>query len=174
MCVKQNRKMNMPDNPTESFRRRNPRIYPTAIFSKPDAVPLKLDTANAAPGKLKIQLPTPKKKRAKNFAANNESRKMLESEGWSVAVVEQRIPHCFITRDAFGFADLICCAPHRGILAVQVTSGGNGPARIAKIRQEARAGIWLTAPGRIQVHDWRKRAGQKTRECVIVEITTAM
>lgn len=116
----------------------------------------------------------PKKKRAKNFAANNESRKMLEAAGWSVAVVEQRIPHCFITRDAFGFADLICCAPHRGILAVQVTGGGNGPARIAKIRQEARAGIWLTAPARIQVHDWRKRAGQKTRECVIVEITAAL
>lgn len=114
---------------------------------------------------------TLKKKRAKPFAANNESRKMLEADGWTVGVVEQRIPHCFITRDLFGFADLVAMSPTRGIMAVQVTGGGNGPSRIAKIRAEARAGIWLASNGRIQVHDWRKRAGQTQRECVVIEIT---
>jgi len=111
-----------------------------------------------------------KTKKAKPFAANNASVKMLEAEGWTVGVVEQRIPHTFITRDFFGFADLIAVSP-RGIMAIQVTGGGNGPARIAKIRQEARAGIWLASGGRIVVHDWRKRAGRKERECVCVEIT---
>jgi len=109
----------------------------------------------------------------KPFASNNASRKHLEALGWVVDVVEQRIPHCFITRDLFGFADLACCAVGRGVLLVQATSGGNGPARAAKIRAEARAGIWLAASpfNRIQVHDWRKRAGQTKRELMILEIT---
>jgi hypothetical protein len=110
-------------------------------------------------------------KRKKPFAANLASTKLLESEGWTVGTVEQRIPHCFITRDFFGFADLIAVSPTRGIMAVQVTGGGNGPARIAKTKSEPRHAIWLAAGGRIQIHDWRKRAGQTSRECVIVEIT---
>lgn len=111
------------------------------------------------------------KKRAKPFAANLASTKALEAAGWTVATVEQRIPHCFITRDMFGFADLVAISPSKGIMAVQVTGGGNGPSRIAKIKAEARAGIWLASGGRIQVHDWRKRAGTKERENCIFEIT---
>ena len=110
-------------------------------------------------------------KRKKPFAANRASVKALEAEGWTVGVVEQRIPHCFITRVFFGFADLIAVSPTRGIMAVQVTGGGNAPARVAKIKAEARAGIWLASGGRIQVHDWRKRVGKIQRECVILEIT---
>ncbi len=111
------------------------------------------------------------KKRAKPFAANLASRKMLESEGWTVGVVEQRIPHTFITRDFLGFADLVICSPSRGIAAVQVTGGGNLSARAIKTRQEPRAAIWLASGGRIIIHDWRKRAKQKLRECVTLEIT---
>lgn len=95
---------------------------------------------------------------------------MLEADGWTVAVVEQTIPHCFIKRDCFGFFDLLAVSPTRGFLAVQATGGGNGPSRIAKIRKEPRAAIWAAAGGRIQVHDWRKRAKQNKRECVCVEV----
>ena len=113
---------------------------------------------------------TAKKKRAKPYSANNASKKRLEAEGWTVDVVEQRIPHCFITRDFLGFADLIAVSPTRGIMAVQVTGGGNGPSRLEKTRNEPRHAIWLAAGGRIQIHDWRKRAGQKERVCMILEI----
>ena len=109
--------------------------------------------------------------RKKPFSANRASVKSLEAEGWTVGVVEQRIPHCFITRDLFGFADLIAISPSRGIMAVQVTGGGNGPARVKKTRLEPRSAIWLASGGRIQVHDWRKRAKQTQRECVVIEIT---
>ena len=112
-----------------------------------------------------------KSKRKKPFAANLASRKMLEADGWTVGVVEQRIPHTFITRDFLGFADLIAVSPTRGIMAVQVTGGGNLNARAEKTRAEARHAIWLASGGRIQIHDWRKRLGQKERECVILEIT---
>jgi hypothetical protein len=115
--------------------------------------------------------PKLKKKRAKPFAANLASRKKLEAEGWTVGVVEQRIPHCFITRDFLGFADLIAVSPTRGIIAVQVTGGGNAPARVEKIRQEPRAAIWLASGGRIQVHDHVKRAGKRERFCRILELT---
>lgn len=112
-----------------------------------------------------------KKPRKKPFAATNSSRKLLESQGWTVGVVEQTIPHTFIKRDFLGFADLVCCSPSMGILAVQVTGGGHLSDRAEKIRQEPRAAIWLASGGRIQVHDWRKRAGQKERENVRLELT---
>jgi hypothetical protein len=110
-------------------------------------------------------------RRKKPFAANNASRKKLESEGWTVSVTEQTIPRCFIKRDTYGFGDLLACSPGRGIMLVQATGGGNGSTRIAKIRGEARHAIWLASGGRIQVHDWRKRAGASERECVIFELT---
>ena len=110
-------------------------------------------------------------KRKKPFAANLASRKALEADGWTVCTVEQTIPHCFIKRDAYGFADLLACSPSRGIMLVQATAGGNGPARLRKIKANANAGIWLGSNGRIQIHDWRKRAGVKARECVVLELT---
>lgn len=108
--------------------------------------------------------------RKKPFAANRASVKRLEAEGWTCAVVEHRIPHCFITRDLFGFGDILAISPTRGFLMVQATGGGNGPARIAKIKAEPLALVWLATGGRIQVHDWRKRAGRKERECCVFEI----
>ncbi len=112
-------------------------------------------------------------KRKKPFAANNESRKALELDGWTVGIVEQTIPRTFIKRDFLGFADMIAVSPSRGIMAVQVTGGGNGSTRAIKTRQEPRSAIWLASGGRIQVHDWVKRAGKKDRECRVLEITNA-
>ena len=112
-----------------------------------------------------------KKKRKKPFRANNASKKMLEADGWTVDVVEQRIPHCFITRDFFNMADLIAVSPGRGIMAVQVTGGSNMATRVAKVKAEPRHAIWLAAGGRLAVHCWVKRAGKKERECRVLEIT---
>jgi hypothetical protein len=117
---------------------------------------------------------TPKPKRAKPFAANNASVKMLEADGYTVGVVEQRIPHTFITRDFLGFVDLIAISPTRGIVAVQVTGGtstSNFHARVAKIKAEPRAAIWLASNGRIVVHSWEKVKGHKARNCRVFEIT---
>jgi hypothetical protein len=114
------------------------------------------------------------KKRAKPFAANKASRQHLESEGWSVGVVEQRIPHCFITRDLFGFADLIGCSPSRGIMLVQVTGGtgaGNFNARVKKVRENPLAWVWIASGGRVQVHSWETVKGAKGRKLRVLEIT---
>jgi hypothetical protein len=120
---------------------------------------------------------TIKKKRAKPFAANNASRKKLEASGWTVTVVEQRIPGTFITRDAYNFSDLLCCSPTRGILLVQATGGtglGNFNARVAKVKAEPKAAIWLASGGRIQVHGWQKVRGVKQRVCRELEVTAGI
>jgi hypothetical protein len=117
---------------------------------------------------------TKKPTRKKPFAANNASRKLLESEGWTCSTVEQTIPHCFIKRDCYGFGDILACSPSKGIMLVQATGstgGGNMAARVTKTRMEPRHAIWLASGGRIQVHCWTKRAGQKDRECRRLEIT---
>ncbi len=116
-------------------------------------------------------------KRAKPFAANNESRKMLEAQSWTVGTVEQTITgrKGFKTfsfkRDLFGFADLFCMSPSKGVMLVQATGGGNMNARKIKIEENPNHAIALATGIRIQVHDWVKRAGQKQRECKVLEIT---
>lgn len=107
----------------------------------------------------------------KKFAANNASIKALEAAGWTCFVVEQRIPGTFITRDVFGFADILACSPTRGIMLVQVTTGDHMANRVTKTKAEPRHAIWLASGGRIQVHGWAVRAGQKERECRVLEIT---
>ena len=114
-----------------------------------------------------------KSKRKKPFAANNASVKKMEAEGWIVATVEQRIPHTFITRDVWNFADLLVCSPTRGIMLIQVTGGSgksNFNARVKKIKAEPRHALWLASGGRIQVHSWEGKGNN--RECRVLEITS--
>jgi hypothetical protein len=115
---------------------------------------------------------TTTKKRAKPYSANNASKKRLEQEGWVVGIVEQTIRGGGITfkRDLFSMADLFCMSPSRGVMFVQATGGGNGPAREKKIRENPLHAVALASNIRIQVHDWRKRTGQKDRVCMILEI----
>jgi hypothetical protein len=113
--------------------------------------------------------------RKKPFAATNASRKMLECHGWTVDRCDRTIPHCFITKDLFGIFDLIAMSPVRGIMGIQVTGGtstSNFHARVAKIKAEPRAGIWLASGGRIQVHSWEKVADTKDRAFRWLEITS--
>ncbi len=117
-----------------------------------------------------------KSKRKKPFAATNASMKLLADEGWTCFVVEQRIPHTFITRDVFGFGDILAISPSRGIMLVQATGGkssSNFHARVDKIKAEPRHAIWLASKGRIQVHSWEQKAGVRERHLRRIEITTS-
>ena len=111
-----------------------------------------------------------KKKRAKPFAANLESTKKLQSEGWIVWTVEQTIPHTFIKRDCFGFADLLAMSPSRGIMLVQATGGSNFSTRLKKIKSIAAAGIWLASSGRIQLHSWEGSGKERSFRMLEIEI----
>ncbi len=106
--------------------------------------------------------------RRKKFPANNESKKHLEADGWVVEVVERWIPHCFITKDCFRFADLLAMHPDHGvIMLVQVTAGGsrsNGKARLKKVLAEPNHVFWLQAGGLIQVHNWIGKGNDRQLE----------
>lgn len=89
------------------------------------------------------------------------SLKHLRELSWHVCKVEQRIPHCFITRDAFNFGDLLAVHPENGIALVQVTSGSNVSARVKKARTVAGPLVaWLVAGGKLFVHGWAKRGAR--------------
>lgn len=100
------------------------------------------------------------KRRKKPKALTPMSVKELETRGYIVAKIEQRIPHCFITRDAFGVFDLLAASRGGGIVGVQVTSGANGAARRDKILAEPQARTWIESGGRILLHLWAKRNGR--------------
>ena len=96
------------------------------------------------------------------------SLEALREAGYLATIVERWNPFAKIRQDLFGFCDLLCVSPSRGFLAVQTTSGSNVSARIAKIKAEPRAGIFLAAGGKIVVHGWRKigeRGKRKTWQC---------
>lgn len=106
--------------------------------------------------------------------------KALRELGYLADVAEKRVPKTRVTRDLFGFIDIVAIKAGEPILAVQATSdegGGHGHARVKKIRGECQeaARAWLGACGRIEVWAWRKlkRSGDKW-EPRITEITEAM
>lgn len=97
----------------------------------------------------------------------------LRRDGWIADKVEQTlpIPGRTVTRDVYGFADILAAHPQRGILLVQVTSRSNVNARITKATAEtvedgigseepnlvrAKLIVWLSAGGLFEVHGWAK------------------
>jgi len=81
----------------------------------------------------------------------------LRALHWTVGVVEQRIPNTNITRDLFGFIDLLAIRGDE-TLAVQVTSGSNMAARERKITEHENLAAVRAAGWRVHVHGWRKSA----------------
>lgn len=99
----------------------------------------------------------------------SRSLELMKARGYTVAITERWNPFAKIRQDLFGFIDLVAIrAGERGVTAIQTTSGSNVSARIAKIRAEARAGIWLAAGNHIVVHGWKKagaKGKRKTWQC---------
>ena len=92
----------------------------------------------------------------KKISNNKRSMDALREAGWECDIVERWIPHTFITKDLFGFADILAMHHRAGFLAVQTTSFANMNARMKKIKEESRATLFLMAGGRIVVHGWKK------------------
>jgi hypothetical protein len=61
----------------------------------------------------------------------NRSKKELEKRGYHAQVVEYRIPHSFITKDLYGFGDLLAFGTGEFVI-VQTTSRANMAARRKK------------------------------------------
>jgi hypothetical protein len=107
------------------------------------------------------------------------STKYLRDHGFIVCRVEQRLhmpkSPFPITKDAFGFGDLLAAKPghlsqytltlHGAQIAlVQVTSTGNLRARQSKIEAEPLADKWKQSGGTILLHGWAKRGSRGKRK----------
>lgn len=83
------------------------------------------------------------------------SRKLLESQGYTTALVEHYNAFTRRKHDLFGFVDLL--AIRKGeTLAVQTTSASNVSARVRKIADHENVGAVREAGWAIAVHGWRK------------------
>ena len=91
------------------------------------------------------------------MSPTQRSLKHLRESGYVAEVVEKRVPKVFITRDLFGFIDVLAIRDHE-VLGVQATSGSNVAARVAKIAEAEHVGAVRKAGIRIVVHGWRKSA----------------
>ena len=104
-----------------------------------------------------------RKKRKKPMSCNQLSLDHLAKEGYLAGVVEKRLPRCMITKDLFGFIDIIAVKRDE-VLAVQATSAAHVADRIRKIAQHENVGAVRESGMRIVVHGWRKtKAGPVLR-----------
>ena len=95
--------------------------------------------------------------------------KLLRERGYIVCRVEQRIPHSFITRDAFNFGDLLAADPgwksgSPSVALIQVTTTSHLNNREQKIRDLPDAWQWIAAGARILLHGWAKRGARGKRK----------
>ena len=83
------------------------------------------------------------------------SRKLLESEGYTVATVEYYNAFTKRKHDLFGCIDLLVIG-NRETIAIQVTSKSNMSSRIKKIEGSDALIEMLRSGWRVQVHGWFK------------------
>lgn len=96
--------------------------------------------------------------------------KKLREEGYTAEVVEKRIPGMPVTKDLFGFIDVIAIREGE-TLAVQTTSGSNVAARCRKIADNPNLAAVRAAGWGIHVHGWRKSKKSKRWELRVVDVS---
>ena len=98
------------------------------------------------------------------------SKKLLEDEGYLVAIVERRNPYARIRQDLYGLFDLLAVGGAEGTVAVQTTSSSNVATRVAKITASDHVGMVRKAGWTILVHGWRKNKAGRW-ECRTVDLS---
>lgn len=98
-------------------------------------------------------------RRKPSTSPTQRTLKFMRKNGYLSEVVERRLPRVFITKDLFGFIDVLA-VKGEDIVGVQTTSGANVAARITKIVEHENYPTVIAAM-RIVVHGWRKNAAGK-------------
>lgn len=83
------------------------------------------------------------------------SKKLMESEGYTVAIVEYWGAFDHRRHDLFGFIDLLCIRKD-AVVGIQTTSASNVSARVKKITDHENVGYVRDAGIQIFVHGWAK------------------
>lgn len=92
-----------------------------------------------------------------------------KKRGYEAQVVERWNWHAKKRVDLFGCIDIVAIAlggslTPDSIIGIQVTSGTNHAARIAKIKAEPRMAAWAKAGGLVWVWSWALRGGRGKRK----------
>lgn len=88
------------------------------------------------------------------------SRKLLESQGYTVATVEHYNAYTKRKNDLYGCIDLLAIG-NEETLAIQVTSKSNMSARIKKIENAEALPVMLRSKWRVIVHGWWKNKSNR-------------
>ncbi len=92
------------------------------------------------------------------MSPNARSKSLLESDGFLVDIVQQRVTR-LLTRDLFGIFDLV--AVREGVtLAVQATTSDHAADRRRKVLASPALAAVRSAGWTIEVHSWRKARGR--------------
>ena len=99
------------------------------------------------------------------------SKKLLEQQGYTVAIVEKWNPHANIRQDLFGFIDLLAIHPEiKGCLGIQTTTRAHQADREKKALANENFQVWLSSGNQFHIHGWAKvgpRGQAKFWECNI-------
>lgn len=93
----------------------------------------------------------------------------LKRRGYIAGVVQTWNAFGYVSRDLFGFADIVAFS-RAEVLLVQVTAGYNGRARIRKILGIERAKTLMLWGYRIIVHEWHYKRLNGRRKFYIREM----
>lgn len=92
---------------------------------------------------------------AKGLSPTQRTLRNLRQQGAICGIVEHWNSFACIRQDLFGFIDLICLLPDRGIVAVQCCSTDHAKHK-QKILDNEVAPEWLKSGGKIEIWSWRK------------------
>lgn len=109
---------------------------------------------------------------SKPLSPKFRSMKLMESEGYATDDVERWIPRTVITKDLFGFIDLLGIHRETGnVKAVQATSASNVSARVKKITDSPFVEVVRRAGWSIEVHGWRRNDRNEPCSVRVVDLS---
>lgn len=115
-----------------------------------------MDTQAAHPWVHTPAVPNAVRKKKSGNSPTQRSLKHMRALGYVCDIVERRVPFQFVTKDLFGFIDILCVKGEE-IIGVQTTSGDNVAARVTKITEHENWPLVCKAI-RVIVHGWRKNS----------------
>lgn len=95
-------------------------------------------------------------RKSKGTSPTQRTLKHMRGLGYLAEVVEKRLPRVFITKDLYGFIDVLA-VKGEDIVGIQTTSSPNMAARVTKITEHENWPLVCKAI-RIVVHGWRKNS----------------
>lgn len=84
------------------------------------------------------------------------TKQLLESQGWTVEIVEHWNPFARRRQDLFGFADLFAVKEGERPKLIQVTSLSNFATRRTKVAETPAAAVCVGAGIDVEIHGWEE------------------